>query len=95
MYSPCMVLKLAVAIYSLCYSSLADPVLPLRQNISQHYQRLEKYGCERAGLDIEQVIDEFGLERRDEYFQRADAIRAAVVAEGTGSSNSHPAQGNG
>jgi len=52
-------------------------------------------GCERAGLDIEQVIDEFGLERREEYFQRADAVRAAAVAEGTRSSTSHPTQGNG
>ncbi len=38
-------------------------------------------GCERAGLDIEQVIDEFGLERREDYFQRADAVRAVAAAE--------------
>ena len=38
-------------------------------------------GCERAGLDIEQVIDEFGLERRDNYFQRAEAVRAAALEE--------------
>jgi len=52
-------------------------------------------GCERAGLDIEQVIDEFGLERRDDYFQRADAVRTAAVAEEAMLPNSHPAQGNG
>jgi len=52
-------------------------------------------GCERAGLDIEQVIDEFGLERRDDYFQRADAVRAAAVAEGSALPNPDPAQGNG
>ena len=52
-------------------------------------------GCERAGLDIEQVIDEFGLERRDDYFQRADAVRAAAVAEEATLPSSHPAQGNG
>ena len=52
-------------------------------------------GCERAGLDIEQVIDEFGLERREEYFQRADAVRAAAVAEKTGPRTSRPAHNNG
>jgi len=52
-------------------------------------------GCERAGLDIDQVIDEFGLERREDYFRRADAVRAAAVAEGTAPPGSDPAQGNG
>jgi len=52
-------------------------------------------GCERAGLDIDQVIDEFGLERREDYFRRADAVRAAAVAEGTALPGSNPAQGNG
>jgi len=52
-------------------------------------------GCERAGLDIEQVIDEFGLERRHDYFQRADAVRAGAVAEQTGPSTSHPTDSNG
>jgi len=51
-------------------------------------------GCERAGLDIEQVIDEFGLERRDDYFRRADAVRAAAVAEEATLPSSHPALGN-
>ncbi len=52
-------------------------------------------GCERAGLDIEQVIDEFGLERRKDYFQRADAVRAAAVAEEIGPRTSRPAHNNG
>ncbi len=38
-------------------------------------------GCEREGLDIEQVIDEFGLERRDDYFRRANAVQAAALVE--------------
>ncbi len=38
-------------------------------------------GCEREGLDIEDVIDEFGLERRDDYFRRANAVRAAALAD--------------
>jgi len=52
-------------------------------------------GCERAGLDIEQVIDEFGLERREDYFQRADAVRAAAVAKATGLPGSDPPPDNG
>jgi len=52
-------------------------------------------GCERAGLDIEQVIDEFGLERQEDYFQRAKTVRAAAVAEETGPPISRPAHDNG
>ena len=40
-------------------------------------------GCEREGLDIEQVIDEFGLERHADYFHRADAVWAAALRKGS------------
>ena len=37
-------------------------------------------GCERPGLSIEQVIDEFGLERHADYFQRAREVRRVALA---------------
>jgi len=40
-------------------------------------------GSERPGLSIEAVIDEFGLERRADYFARARARRDQAVREGT------------
>ncbi len=40
-------------------------------------------GCEREGLDIEDVIEEFKLERYADYFRRADAVRAAALGEGS------------
>ena len=51
-------------------------------------------GCKREGLSIEEVIDEFELERREDYFQRAKTVRRAAVAEGTGPSTSHQAHNN-
>jgi predicted amidohydrolase len=34
---------------------------------------------EREGLSVDEVIAEFGLERRADYFRRADAVRAAAL----------------
>ncbi len=36
---------------------------------------------QREGLDIEEVIDEFGLERWEDYFRRADEVRDRAVAD--------------
>ena len=38
-------------------------------------------GSEREGLDIEALIDEFGLERREDYFRRCNEVRAKALEE--------------
>lgn len=37
---------------------------------------------ERAGLSVDQVIAEFGLEARADYFRRANQVRRAALAKG-------------
>ena len=37
-------------------------------------------GSEREGLDIEDILDEFGLERREDYFRRCNEVREKALA---------------
>ncbi len=41
-------------------------------------------GSEREGLDIDDVIKEFGLERRQDYWERSNRIRAEALAKRAG-----------
>ena len=36
-------------------------------------------GSERPGLDVEDLLDEFGLERREDYFRRCNEVRAKTL----------------
>lgn len=38
-------------------------------------------GCTREGLDIDAVVEEFGLERRRDYFARSNRVRAEALAK--------------
>jgi len=40
-------------------------------------------GCTRERLHIDTVLDEFGLERRRDYFERANRVRAEALARAT------------
>jgi predicted amidohydrolase len=39
-------------------------------------------GCKREGLDMEEIIDEFGLERLEDYWARVRRVREKMLREG-------------